>query len=194
MRTGPDRAEERDLADRQRGGRGDGAEDVRVVLLVGGEDGEDDLDVVLVAFREERPDGPVRQASRQDGGLRGPRFALDEAAGDLAGRVHPLLEVHREREEVQARARLGPVRGAEQDGIAVGDGDRSAGQAGELARLDGEGAAAELDGKGEGHERSFLARVGDGPLPAFRADLRVHEAGVLPRLQRVLSGAGRAVR
>jgi hypothetical protein len=119
MRTAPIGPEERDLADGQRGGRGDGAEDVRVVLLVRGEDGEDDLDVVLVALREERPDGPVGQAGRQDGGLRGPRFALDEAAGDLAGGVHPLLEVHREREEVEARAGLGPVGGAEQDRVAV---------------------------------------------------------------------------
>ena len=194
MRTAADGAEERDLADRQGGRRGDGAEDVRVVLLVRREDRQDDLDVVLVALGEERPDGPVGQASGQDRGLRGARFALDEAAGDLPGRVHPLLEVHREREEVQARAGLGPVRGAEDDSVAVGDGDGSAGQPGELARLDGQGAAAELDGKGEGHERSFLARVGDGPLPAFRADLRMHEAGVLPRPQRVLSGAGRAVR
>ncbi len=113
--NGTDRAEERDLADGERGGRGDRAEHVRVVLLVGGQDRQDDLDVVLVALWEQRPDGPVRQAGGEDRGLGGARFALDEAARDLARRVHPLLEVHREREEVQARAGLGPVGGAEHD-------------------------------------------------------------------------------
>ena len=191
---GADGAQERDLADGQRRGRGDRSEDVRVVLLVRGEDGQDDLDVVLVALREERPDRPVRQAGGQDGGLGRARLALDEPAGDLAGGVHPLLEVHRQREEVQPRSGLGPVRGAEHHGVTVRDGDGPSGQAGELARLDGQGASAEFDGKGQGHERSFLARVGLGPRPAFAPTSGCTEPGVLPRPQRVLSGAGRAVR
>ena len=51
---GADGAGERDLADRQRGRRGDRAEDVGLVLLVGREDRDDELDVVLVALGEER--------------------------------------------------------------------------------------------------------------------------------------------
>ena len=72
---GADRALERDLADRQRGRRGDRAEDVGVVLVVRGEDRDDDLDVVLVALGEQRADRPVGQARGEDRGLgrRGPR-------------------------------------------------------------------------------------------------------------------------
>ena len=72
------------------------------------------------------------------------RLALDEAAGDLAGGVHPLLEVDGEREEVEAGARLRPVGGAEHHGVAVADGDGTAGEAGELAGLDGQRATTEL--------------------------------------------------
>ena len=163
---GADRAVERDLADRQRGRRGDRAEDVGVVLLVRREDRDHELDVVLVALGEERPDRAVRQAGGQDRGLRRARLALDEAARDLARGVHPLLEVDREREEVEAGAGLGAVGGAEHHGVAVADGDGAAGEAGELAGLDGQRATAEL--------RLECLRHGDWILlgPWRRSDLR----------------------
>ena len=103
---GADRTRERDLADRQRGRRGDRAEDVGLVLLVGREDRDDELDVVLVALGEERADRAVGQAGGQGGRLGRARLALDEAARDLARGVHPLLELDREREEVEAGARI----------------------------------------------------------------------------------------
>ena len=143
-RTAPIGPVERDLADRQRGRRGDGAEDVRVVLLVRREDRDHELDVVLVALGEERPDRPVGQAGGEDGRLGRARLALDEAARDLARGVHPLLEVDREREEVEPGAGLGPVGGAEHHGVAVADGDGAAGEPGELAGFDGQRATAEL--------------------------------------------------
>ena len=59
-----DRARERDLADRQRSRRGDRAEDVGLVLLVGRKDGDDDLDIVLVALGEERAGSGGRSAWR----------------------------------------------------------------------------------------------------------------------------------
>ncbi len=141
---GADRTLERDLADRQRRRRGDRPEDVGVVLLVGREDRDDALDVVLVALREQRPDRPVRQAGRQDGRLGRSRLALDEAARDLARGIHPLLEVDREREEVEPGARVRPIGGAEHHRVTVADGDGSAGQPGELAGLDGQRSATEL--------------------------------------------------
>ncbi len=157
-----DRSLERDLADRQRGRCGDRAEDVGVVLLVGGEDRDDALDVVLVPLREERPDRAVGQAAGEDGGLGRARLALDEAARDLAGRVHPLLEVDREREEIEAGARIRAVGGAEHDGVTVAHGDGATGEPGHAAGLDGQRATTELDGKGMRHEL-LLARVGAGP-------------------------------
>ena len=139
-----DRAEERDLADRQRRRRRDRAEHVGVVLLVGREDRDDELDVVLVAIGEERADRAVGQTRRQDGRFRRPRLALDEAARDLARGVHPLLEVDREREEIEPGTGFRPVRGAEHHGVTEADGDGPARESGELAGLDGQRATTEL--------------------------------------------------
>ena len=60
----------------------------------------DDLDLVPVAVLEGRPKGPVDQPGGEDGGFAGPALATEEASGDLAGGVHPLLDVNGEREEV----------------------------------------------------------------------------------------------
>ncbi len=139
-----DRPVERDLADREGGRRGDGAEDVGVVLLVGREDRDDELDVVLVALGKEGPDWPVGLAGGEDRVLGRARFALDEAARDLAGRVHPLLEVDGEREEVEARSGLRSVRGAEHHGVTEADGDGAAGEPCELAGFDGQRATTKL--------------------------------------------------
>jgi hypothetical protein len=76
--------------------------------------------------------------------LRRAGLTLDEAARDLARGVHPLLEVDGEREEVEAGARLRAVGGPEDHGVAVANGDRAAGEACELAGLDGQRAAADL--------------------------------------------------
>ncbi len=102
---GTDGSRERDLADGQRGGCRDRAQDVRLVLLVRREDGDDELDVVLVALGEEGADRAVGQAGGQGRRFRRAGFALDEAAGDLARGVHALLELDREREEVEAGSR-----------------------------------------------------------------------------------------
>ena len=140
-----DRALERDVADAQRRGGAVERQDVGVVLLVGREDREDDLDVVVVALREERANRPVGEAHRQDGGLRRAGLALDESAGDLARGVHPLLVVDGEREEVGALAGLlGGDRGRQDDGVAIPDDDRAVCLLGELAGLHAEGPAADL--------------------------------------------------
>ena len=128
----------------ERRGGGDRPDDVRVVLLIGREDRDDELDVVLVALGEQRADRPVRLAGREDRRLGRTRLALDEAARDLARGVHPLLEVDREREEVEARAGLRPVGGAEHHGVAVANGDGAAGEPGEPAGFDGQRTTTEL--------------------------------------------------
>ncbi len=161
--NGADRPRERDLADRQRGRRGDRPDDIGLVLLVGREDRDDELDVVLVALGEERADRAVGQAGGQGGRLRRARLALDEAARDLARGVHALLELHREREEVEARARIGPVGRAEHHGVAVADGDGAAGEAGKPAGLDGQRSATELrlECLRQGNCSSLVAEEGD---------------------------------
>ena len=101
-----DRPRERDRADRQRRRSAVDGQDVRVVLLVRGEDREDHLDVIAEALGEERTQRTVREAHGQDGRLGRARLALDESARDLASGVHPLFVVDGEREEVDALARF----------------------------------------------------------------------------------------
>ncbi len=151
---GGDRPEERDLTDRQRRGSGEGPEDVGIVLLVGGEDREDDLDVVLVAVREERADWAIGQAGGEDRRLGRARLTLDEATRDLSGGVHPLLEVDREREEVEPGARVRAVRCAEHERIAVTDGDGAAREQGKLAGLDGQRPTSEFGRDSDWHQSS----------------------------------------
>ena len=139
-----DGAVERDLADRQGRRCGDRADDVGQVLLIGREDRDHELDIVLVALGEERADRPVRLAGCQDRVLGRARLALDEAARDLARGVHALLEVHREGEEVEAGARFRPVGRPEHHGVAVSDGDGAAGEACKLAGLDGQRSTTDL--------------------------------------------------
>ena len=140
---GADRALERDVADRERGRRCHGPEHVRIVLLVGGQDGDHDLDVVLVALGEQGADRPVGQAVRENGRLGRAGLALDETAGDLARGVHALFEVDREREEVEARTRIRAIGRAEHDRVTQPDGDCAPRETRELAGLDGQRAATE---------------------------------------------------
>src|SRR5207247_9632128 len=199
--AGADRPFERDLADRQRGRGRDGAEDVRIVLLVRRQDGDDDLDVVLVALGEEGPDRAVGQAGGEDRSLRRARLALDEAARDLAGRVHPFLEVDRKREEVEAGPRLGTVGGPEDHGVAEANGDRATRQSGELAGLDGQCLTTELRLERLTHGNDVLLRSCEGGATlgaqAARPIWRLtrfgpgHDRG---RRRRKPSGGARAVR
>src|SRR4029077_19030248 len=115
---------------------GDRADDVGLVLLVRREDGDDELDVVLVALGEERADRAVGLAGGQGRGLGGASLTLDEAARDLAGSVHALFELDGERKEVETGARLRAVGGAEHHRVAVADRDGSTGESGESAGLD----------------------------------------------------------
>ena len=81
-------------------------------------DVDDDLHLVVEALGEERPHRPVDQARGQRLELARAAFALEEAAGDLAGGVGLLDVVDGQREEVLAR--LGVLRGddgGEDDGV-----------------------------------------------------------------------------
>jgi len=108
------------------------------------ENGADDLHLVAEALRPERPDRAVGQSGRQDGRLGRTRLALDEPARDLARGVHPLLEVDREREEIEPGTGIRPVRGPEHHGVTETDGDGAARESGELAGFDGQRATTEL--------------------------------------------------
>ena len=117
------------------------------VLLVGREDGRDDLGLVAEALREARAQRPVGQPADEDRLVGGLALAAEERAGDLARGVRALLDVDGEREEVDALAH--GARGGrrrEHDGVADARDDGAVGELGELAGLEGQGSVGPRDG------------------------------------------------
>ncbi len=142
---GADRRRERDLGQHQRRGGAVHREDVVGVLVIDADGDRDELGLVVPALGEERADGPVDHAGRQRALLAGTTLALEERAGDLARGVHALLDVHRQREEVDVTevAHRGRV---EHHGVALADDDGAGGLLGHLAGLERDLGACDLDG------------------------------------------------
>ena len=114
--------------------------------MVGGKHRQGDLDVVVQALGEQRPDGPVRQPGGQDAVLSGAALPAEEASRNLAGGVETLLVVHGQGEEVDV---LGPGPAGhhgrrQDDGLAVGDSHTAVGLVSQSPCLDGKGFAADL--------------------------------------------------
>ncbi len=134
---------------RQHEGRRGGVDgqDVVRVDLVGAEDGADHVDLVAEALGERRAQRAVDQPAGQDGLVGRLALPAEERAGDLAGRVGPLLDVDGEREEVGALPdRPGGGGGGQQDGVADAGNDGAVGQVGQLAGLEGQGSVGAADG------------------------------------------------
>ena len=139
------RSHERDVGDSQGARCADHGGELRRVVLLDGEDGRDNLNVVAEAFREQRADWAVDQARAEDGVARRASLTLDEASRDLACCIHLLFVVDRQWEEVDAFARLSRGRGRhEHDGIAIAHEDGAVGLLRELSVLDDERAACEF--------------------------------------------------
>ena len=111
------------------------------------ENGADDLHLVAEALRPERPDRAVDHPRGERRPLGRAAFPLEEAARDLPGGVHLLLDVDREREEVGVRPRVGASDGGREDhGVAGANDDCAVGLLGELARLEDDLVTAHVDG------------------------------------------------
>jgi hypothetical protein len=78
---------------------GDERHHVCVILLIGRDHIDKDLDFVLESFREKLANLSVDDARLEDFRIGGPAFSLDEAAGNLARRVGLVLVLYEEREE-----------------------------------------------------------------------------------------------
>ncbi len=130
---------------RQREGRGRRrhAEHVGVVFLVGRQHVDEDLDFVLEAFREQRPQRAVDHASREDLLVGGPALALQEAARDLAGGVGLFAIFDGQREIRQVGDLPGHRHGGQDDRFAVLYEARARGLFGQAARLEAEGTSRE---------------------------------------------------
>ena len=129
------------------GGRGRGVDrdDVVGVLRVQRHHRDDDLDLVAQAVDERRAQRPVDQPAGEDRVGARAALAAEERAGDPARGVHALLDVDRQREEVEVL--LGVLRrrgGRQQHGLVVEVGDDGAGGlAGQPPGLEPDGAGAE---------------------------------------------------
>ncbi len=190
------RAEERQRRDHERRRRAVDAQDVVRRHEVCRQHGADDLHLVPEALRPQRPDRSVDHPRGQDRPLGGAPLALEEAARDLAGGVHPLLDVDGEREEVRALARLhAALRGGEHHRLAGPHDDGAVGLLRELAGLERDLLLSNLDGDlspvlgRDTHRLSSTLlerRVGVESAPR-RSSLNFHSPFVLDAI-----GAGRA--
>jgi len=131
------RASEGNVRDGQCSRGSDVRKRFQVVLLVSSKRRDDDLYVVPIAFREERPQRPIHRATQQNCVGRRPPLALEEAARDLARCVTPLLKLDGEREKVNALPRRTGSRGGHQHHrIPHAHGDCAAGLLRQLARAE----------------------------------------------------------
>ena len=93
---GADWHREGDVGHHQSGAGAVHGEDVVGMLVVDRHRDRHELRLAVPALREERPQWPVDHARGERGLLARPALAAEEAAGDLARGVHPLLHVDRQ--------------------------------------------------------------------------------------------------
>ena len=155
----PDRADglrERDVGDHQGGGGAVHREDVVRRVVVDRQRHVHQLGLTTPALGEERAQRAVDHAGDERALLAGTALALEEAAGDLARGVHPLLDIHRQREEVDV-AQIARRGGGQDARVAGGDDDGAGGLLGQLARLEGDLSSADLDGDPSRFRHMFLS-------------------------------------
>ena len=143
----PDRADvlgDGDVGDRERGGCAVHREDVVGVDVVDRHRGRDELRLEVPALGEERADGTVDHARRQRRLLAGACLTAEERARDLARGVVTLLDIHRQRQEVDV-TKISLGRGAEDHGVPGAHNDGSARLLGELAGLERNLVVADFD-------------------------------------------------
>ena len=134
-----------DVGDGERGGRTDQRGDLGGAVVVNGHDRAHDGHVVAEVVGEERADGAVDDAGGQDALLAGTALAAVEAAGDAADGIQLLLKVDAQGEEVDAVAGTGGGGDAAQHArVAVADHDGGVGELGELADLERQRAAGQI--------------------------------------------------
>ena len=136
---------QRDVGDHQRRRGAVHREDVVGVDVVDRERDRHQLGVIAPFLGEQRADRAVDHARGQRALLAGAALALEERAGDFPGGVHALLDVHRQREEVDV-AEAARDRGAEDHRVALADDDCAGGLLGHPAGLKRDLATGDLHG------------------------------------------------
>ena len=111
-------------------------DDVRLVYLVDGKRGDDDVDIVAHAVGEARANGTIDETGRERALLARTRLALEIATGNATDGVHLLDEVYREGEEIEIATLLGHNSRCEQDSVALAHDDRARCLLGKFAGLE----------------------------------------------------------
>ncbi len=138
-----DRSEKRNARDRQGRRSANHRHDIGIVFKVVAQYRADDLGLIAEPGSEQRAQRPVNQPRDQSFLFRRTAFALEEAAGDLAGGKGLFLVIDGQREKVLAGlCGLHRDSGAQHGRLAISGEHRAVGLAGELAGLQGEAAAA----------------------------------------------------
>ena len=125
-------------------GSAEGGDDFDGVVIVVGQHGAGDDDVVAQLVVKQRAHRTVDDTAVQNAALGGLALAAVETAGDAADGVHSLLKLDGQGEVVDAGLGVGGAgHGGQNDGVAVTADALGIGQLCNLARLHGEGAAAD---------------------------------------------------
>ena len=136
---------QRDVGDHQRRRGAVHREDVVGVDVVDRQRDRHELRVIAPVLGEQRPDRAVDHARGQRALLARAALALEERAGDFPGGVHALLDVHRQREEVDV-AQAPRDGGREDHRVALADDDCAGGLLGHPAGLERDLATGDLHG------------------------------------------------
>src|ERR1039458_3786123 len=104
-----------------------------------------ELGLIAPALGEQRSNRTIDQARRERRLLPRAPFALEKRAGNLPGRVHALFDIHGERQKVNI-AEVAARRGTEDHRVARADDDGAGGLFGQLAGLERDLFALDLDG------------------------------------------------
>ena len=129
-----DGAEERNVGKRESAGRAVDAENVGIIIRIGGEHEGDDLSLALEALGEHRTHRAVDLSAGEHFTLAHAAFALDEAAGKASTRVGVFAVIDGEGEEINALARIGVGGGGGEDDVfADADHGRAVGLLGQFS-------------------------------------------------------------
>lgn len=111
-------------------------------------DGCDNRNLIPKIAWEERTNGAVDQATRQNRFIRWATFTLDETgAFDFTGGIHALFVLHAQREVARIFFCFTEGRRTEHERVAILNGTGAVGLLGEFADRDRERPTSELNGK-----------------------------------------------
>ena len=134
---GTDWAVERNIGNAERGGGAIDCENIGIIFAIGAEQDRDNLRVVKITRREERPKRPISHARRERFLFAWTTFAFEIAAGKLPDCRRFFSIIDGQRKPILAFLQRGGRDGTgEDDGLAAGDNDGAVGELGNFACFD----------------------------------------------------------